>query len=436
MMLGAAIFANPKAYNPGQLNDGCRAIGRSSNGGDTQRISGTGELASNVKWISNIGVDTAYGVQLKNTPKLLDDKYLRTAVSSIILELGLKAETLEKKSEVISSIFNNVIDLSRSILSIEEIPKGSLSSGIATKLGHYHQKVLDHSISEASMLSCLPFTNCERENIANRDVEFVSLVLPRVNHAEHILAKGLPWDELIWLTDDQIPSAADRVKWICNSHLPMLAEVEIPSISAEYNSLINWGNGAGSIRRSSSFDTANPRAFITSNELKVLSEFSNLRVKRIALCNSQAECRYDLPSVQPMAKVSYSYGLFAENFWCALLRDRDGLAKKTFMSSWIHAEDRMRCMRHAKALKDKGFIVNGYGYGRITLAVDRDAKQDLKKEALSLGLLPYLDIALSIDAVDMTSVDTPEQMNSLLYASGLLAEIQYLDNMFVDEVVK
>lgn len=434
--LGAAIFDNPQAYNPELINIGCYTLGRGDNETlQTEKIGGTGELANNVKWLSNITSDTAYHVQLKNTPKILDDRYLRVAVSSILLELGLKQATIETKAKVISNLFNNVMLLAANIFAINEVPKGSLAGGIANKIGHFHPKIEDTSLREATAKSVLAFVNCEIKNFQKQKVEFVSIVLPRVSHTEKLFAAGLPWDDAMWLSNDQIPPKADRVRWICASSLPMLAEIQIESIDSKFNGLLNWGNGAGSLKRPATYEVSNDRQFVTSNELRSISNFCKINIERVAICASETESRYELPSLNPLAKASYSYGLLCENFWCAMLRDKDGNYTRSMMSSWLHAEDRMLCLEFAKKLQDLGYSVKGYGYGRITLAVEESAKAYLKRDALDLGLLPYLDVETLNSSTDITETDTPEAMNKLLYASSSLSNIQYLDNLFVDEVV-
>lgn len=435
-MFGAAIFSNPKSYDPASVNNGALALGRIKDSQVIKAIGGSGELANNIKWLTNFTSETAYFAQLKNTPKLLEDKYLRTAVSSIILELGLKHSSFEDKASVIADVFNNTMLLAKHFYSIVEAPKGALASGLTTKLGHYQIPIEDRSLESAVSQSVQSFTNCERRATNNARLEFVSVVLPRVDHARNLLSGGVPMDNLVWLSESQLPPVPNRLNWACNIHLPLLVEIKISKISPSYSGLINWGNGAGSIIGKAAYAVSNERLFVTNNELKFLSTFADIQIGKIAICESELDFRYTLPIDTELARTSYSYGLLSENIWCALLRDSNGAYRRGFSCSWLHAADRMRCLEFAKVLFDKGYAVNGYGYGRITLAVTEAEKKILKHDCLRLGLLPFVDHIHSDETESLlNSLDSSSDINKMIFGGSRSDLIQLFDNSFVDEVI-
>lgn len=437
-MYGAAIFTSPKHFDPSSINSGALALGCLGDDHIIRNIGGTGELANNIKWLTNLTSDVAYQAQLKNTPKLLEDKYLRTAVSSILLELGMKHFSLAEKASAISEIFNNTMMLANKFFGISEAPKGALAAGIATKIGHYQITIEDKHLVQSVAQSIQPFTNCERRINPNpqANIDFISVVLPRLEHAKALLSEGVPMDNLVWLSESQLPNKSHRLNWACNSHLPLLVEIKIANISRAYSGLLNWGNGAGSILGRQTYTVSNERLFVTNNELIHLAKFSTIDVGRIALCESELDTRYTLPYESELAVTSYSYGLLMENLWCSLLRDNNGQYRRGFACSWLHAADRMRCLNFAKLLFDKGYSINGYGYGRIILAVSSDERDDLKKDCQTLGLLPCIDNSTSANnSGDFEDVKTASKMNQLIFCEGRRDLIQLFDKAFIDEVV-
>lgn len=432
-MIGAAIFQS-KLYDPSGVNTGFRCV----HGGNAEKFSGTGELPTNFRWLTNISAESAFNSQLKNTPRLLDDKYLRVSTSSIILELGLKSKPIEEQALAISHVFHNTMALSEHFFGIDEPPHGCLAAGLTGQIGHFQPKVFDSQIALAAQKSILQFAQCERSVNSNSRLEYVSLIIPRVTHAKHMLAEGIPYDDFYLLSDKQLPVQDQRLNWVLKSDLPMLCKIKINNIDKAFNHLINWGNGAGFLRKDinnrSAIKTGNQREFVTSNELKVLAQFCNFQIEQVAISNTPVESRIQLPGLGNTSELSYSYGIIVENFWCALLRDPSGKYVHTPMTAWIHANDRMACLSYAKNLSDAGYIINGYGYGRITVAIEPERKNELKLKALSIGLLPYLELDVLEEDIDITDVQSSFELLKLIYSSGHLPFIFEMDKAYLTEV--
>lgn len=425
-MFGSAIFEQPKKYDPGGMNHGYKCL----SGQLPERIFGTGELPSNVKWLTNISVDQAFNLQLRNTPRILDDKYLRTAASSIILELGLKHAAFETQASVVAKIFSNVMSLAKVYFSLNDTPAGSLAAGLPGFIGHHQPLITDRRIGDASSQAIHQFSHCERMQDGSGRVEYISVVLPRIQHAKHVLDSGLPFDDFEFIPNSKMPPEPNRLSWVLRSDLPILAKVRIPRIEKSWNPLINWGNGAGLIKKQN-VNSFNGRDYATSNELRVLSNFSEIIVDEIAISNTPIENRYSLPAINRLSETSYSYGLLCENIWCSLARDKGGQYVRSPMTAWLHATDRMECLKYAFEFSRAGFIVNGYGYGRITLAIREEQKSDFRKFAFKLGLFPYLEPGMDCE---LSSEASPEQIFKTLFQSGLRDELIYLDNAFVSQL--
>jgi len=437
MRVGSVIFEKPKGYDPQGSNPGYRSLPDE----DPIRIFSTGDLATDVHWLSNIDVQKAYRLQLKNTPRILDDKYLRTSTSSILLELGLKDQSYSEQAKIVASIFSNAMELAKKAFGLVDVPAQSLASALTALIGHY-QPNISSDIQRAGIMASQGFTECERRE-PGPDTIFTSVVFPRVQYAQSILAGGLPFSEFTILSNDQMPPASKRLSWICEDDMPMLAKVRITNIHPDFNPLINWGNGAGFLKRQTqeggNFTTGNSRDWVPSNELKVLAQFASFEVESIAVSEDEPEARYKLPFIDTVdpshAMLSYSFGLLCENIWCSLLRDKQGVYQRTPLTSWVHATDRMMCLDKAYQLKKRGYAINGYGYGRITLAIHPEQAKQFVQDCYELGLVSHMKLSGPFTGA-IPDNPTPAQVLNILFQIGSLNDLQKTDNSFVRKVTK
>lgn len=430
---GAAIFETPTSYDPTKPSPGYKCIA----GEEPVRIFGTNELETSCRWLTNISLEDSYHTQLKNTPRVMDDKYLRILVSSMLVELGMKSKSFEYQSRVIANLHSNIFRLAANFYGMHEHPNNAFASGLPNLINHFLPTVNSKDVQDAANKAVLSYTTCECRNQKNsRNIEYTSVILPRVEHAKHILSRGQPFDDFEFVSSGKLPPASHRNAWVLNNchQLPMLLNVNVRKIDPQYHHLINWGNGGGVFKAGkANYEFLNSRAFITSNEFEIISRFSDIEILNIAISNTPAEVRYDLPDNSGLSSVSYSYGVLAENIWCSLTRNTSGQYKRTPFTAWVHSEDRMRCLIFAHLLSQSGFNVKGYGYGRIVLSISHDQRSDLFNFCFKTGLLPSMDLAIGQDSSSFNfDLSTHSGITNYIYANALLDDFLNLDSQFVE----
>lgn len=427
--VGVVIFDSNKNYDPEGDNPGYRCLP----GREPVRIYGTRDLPTNVRWLTNINLDVAYASRLQNSPKLLNTNYLRTSVNSILNELGLKGRPLAEQSFVVSNVFNNVMRLCGALLGVTEPPLFSLSQAIPSQIGHY-QKPVDRELKSVSVRAVQSYGQCEVRS--SKEAVFTSVVIPRYRHAKNILGAGLPWGD--WRLVDQVclPLKPERLEWIEGLAEPSLCKIKINRVGKKFNSLINYGAGAGLLgqrgKGGGDYSVMNDRLYASSNEIAFLSDVADIVIDDVYLCDEPVETRYELPSNDKMAPLSYSYGLLAENLWTCLDRDKDGKKQRNPMSAWLHAEDRLACIKVAAELSRMGYKILSYGYGRVTLALEPDMVGRVAGDCMRLGLIPPLGIGAT-DVVTIPDEPSGEDLIVGLFAQANLDSILDIDNLFTEK---
>ncbi len=429
MSVGVIIFDNAKGYNPEKDNSGYSCLP----GQEPIRIFGTHELPTNVRWLTNISLDVAAASSLQNRPVLLNTNFLRTSVNSMITELGLKGLSATEQSFILAGIFNNVMRQANTLLGIDEPPLFSLSQAIPATLGHYLVPMND-DVKEASAKVAQNVGQCEIK--AGKEAVFASVLIPRQRHASNILTTGLPFGRWRHVEKADLPLKPQRIDWVCTLNKPALCQIKINRVKKKYQQLVNYGAGAGLIDQKgnmgNSSSVMNGHYYACSNEVAFLSNIADIVIEDVFICESILEARYALPSTNKMAALSYSYGLLAENIWSSLDRGEDGKKLGTPATAWLHAEDRIACLKVAAELSRSGYKVLSYGYGRITLALEPDMIRGLTKDCLRLMLVP----PIGIDTNDIVSI--PENPSGEALLIGLFAQaninvIMDMDNAFTEQ---
>lgn len=427
--LGVVLFDSPSTYSPESENPGYLCLP------DTEpvRIFGTGDLPSDVRWLTNINLDVARAARLKNSPKLLNTNFLRTSVSTILSELGLSNRPVSVQAYALAHYFRNTMTLADSLLGISGTPAFSLNQAIPVQISHY-QPSISEQVRQFSVQSHQSYTQCEVS--AGRDSKFTSVTLPRQAHAAAILTAGLPWGGWEKLPLSGVASNQSRVDYVLGCGRPAIAQITVTKVSKKFNQLVNYGAGAGMLsaktRTNNDYAVPNGRHCATSNELKFLAEIADVTVDEVYVCDSPVEVRYGLPVETVQSGLSYSYGLLCENIWTSLSRDTDGRVSKSPMSAWLHAEDRLACLRKAISMHDLGYKILGYGYGRVNIALEQEMLDRYHTDCMQLGVVPAMGLAVS-DVVSISESPSPEELFNGLICQGAYDTILDLDNQFVNE---
>lgn len=427
--IGVVIFDRTSNYDPDGENPGyCCLPGK-----EPLRIYGTGDLATDVKWLTNINLDVAYSSRLQNSPKLLNTNFLRTSVNSILVELGLKNREPSQQAYLVANVFCNVMKQAQAFFGIDEPPVFSLAQAIPSQLGHRPRNI-DKDVSESSLRAIQSFGQCEAK--PSRESIFTSVLIPRHHHALNVLGGGLPYGEWKRVEAASLPPKPKRPDWIRNLPVPALCRVKIDRVSRKYNPLVNYGAGAGLLGMQggsgASYSVPNDRVFACTNEIEFLSEVADISIEDTFVCEEPVEHRYPIPVNDRLAPLSYSYGILLENMWTSLDRDFEGKKQRSPMAAWLHATDRIECLKKASELHGIGYTILSYGYGRITLALEPRMKERLVSDCQRLGLVPPLGVGSS-SVVVMPDEPSGDDLLIGLFAQANLETILDLDNQFTEK---
>jgi hypothetical protein len=180
-----------------------------------------------------------------------------------------------------------------------------------------------------------------------------------------------------------------------------------------------------------------------SNEWAVLSELAEIEIDEIAISDREIEFeRYRIPDTSRFARLSYSFGILLENYWYSLTSNEDGKPCRSPLTAWIHAIDRMWCLKYAMQLHHKGYSISGYGCGRLTFSLREEMIPDFLKDCQALRLLPSMELVNDPELqFERSNIKIPEnpKSNDLLAGAHLLGDLDMLmgwDDRFVDNLLK
>lgn len=380
---GAVVFDHPEIAAGGWA---CVA------GGDPFRIESTGDLSSDIIWYTNIQMATFYQKGFRQSPKLRPEGFLRTQFNSLLIELGLKTESIETQVMVIAGLMGNVMSFAYLHLGLVSPPVGALNNGLRQSCLPSDPRLPPQILTAGSEAS-QSFVECEKRTLA-RGAMLVSLVFHRATHAELLLSRSYPsggWSEVS--AQSIPPSSVEGFRaWQSRVNRPGLFQVSIQTVSPVINHLINYGAGAGMevvrAEDGARYVTYKRRCFMTTEELEFMLQYAEIDIEKVYLCDGYGPPPITLPSWGGIRRHSFAYGLYCENLWTSLTRSLDGKAAKSPLSAWLHAYDRLECL--AKAIRiDREYNVpiHSYGYGRITLVAPSGDSSLVSKIAQEMSLV-------------------------------------------------
>jgi hypothetical protein len=236
----------------------------------------------------------------------------------------------------------------------------------------------------------------------SRDNVYVVLRRSRLEHAFEILSTPVPQGQWRWVEDKDLPPPHERAKWVVESHNPILARLTVDRMPPDVADIFAFGSGARD-------DIGQPlrRSWAAQPELVVLSKYTQLDIDGAWIGSGYQNGQADFPLAlkpmlqQPTGFVSWSMGIFAENWWLAACRRTSSLGRKrgakkpdgvAFRAVWLRAADRARMFVLAKALHDRDWIVTSYGAGSLGVSVPADRLPYLLADAFALGLSPNISL--------------------------------------------
>lgn len=371
-------------------------------GNSAYRIKSSGNLANDVKWLTNLPQTIFWKSGLVKQTKLKPSNYLKTEVIQIMKELGLtppKVSILEI-CETLSKLFTKIMRLSIEFYNLSGFNQKDLPSEIRQTL-YPDDKGISIHIDEALLRAYQDLVICEKP-ISKEKVSYVTLKRPRYYHAKSILETSIPiyGNEWTFYSDSDMPqSTEEKLDFLMKKEKPFIAKVVIQSfidpsnMNVDLSKLLNLGETIGEGGK------MKERNWVCQPEILYLSKFATLEISAAFVADGyqKIDSKANLPYLGELSDFSYSLGLLAECVWVGLsARSINPQTRKKSLVSpracWLKASDRFMTLTSAMMLSSAGFIVNAYGNGTVTVVVEDSKIPQLIEIAPHAGLCVPMNI--------------------------------------------
>ncbi|MDH0959044.1 hypothetical protein EGJ86_19525 [Pseudomonas sp. o96-267] len=359
-------------------------------------FSSASDLPGQTLWITNASLGDLIEAGLHKSPKIAHEGYYRSRIAQISQELGISKLNLRQQAAFLAETLGNAAEMARVHLGLTQYPSNGLANAVGQLFGVNEPAAGTASLQVAEQ-ACQRYTACERDR-RYEQADIFSFWMPRYQWAESLLAEPFPsGDGINAIPSHQLPSMgrdiAALVDWASAEKIPLFARVRIKGMEQTVGKLMNYGAGAQSINNSASggarsYDARNMREWCALPELEVLSQVGDVDVIQVAVASGWASSGLNLYSSK-LSRISYAYGIVAENLWVGLTRKPtpNGNTSRTLRTAWLQAVDRMRCLRVAERLYNMGMEVINYGNGRITVVCPQSVRALIPQAALEEGML-------------------------------------------------
>lgn len=371
---GAVVFDDDQRPNSGWA---------SVQGGAAYRIRGTGDLASDIYWWSNLDTKVFIKYGTIANPKLKRNDYLRPNMTQLHQELGLVTVRMPaaRIAEITSEIFQRVMRLAKKHYGLIKPHELTLAIDLYNILVREDRSITPE-IDEALHQSYQVWAKCE--NKTPQGSKMVTFRRPRIQHALDVLSTPIPGEQWEFIDEKKMVAESKRVDWLVNQSRPALVRASVKSVQYDVAKIVSFGGGA-----------REERAWMSHPELLMLSKFSNIKVDAVFLSNDYVtqEVNNAMFSGGSFGSLSVSNGILAENYWVALSSantlkrfSKEKVSIFSPRSVWLSASDRFHTLLPALMMDGSGFCVRGYGRGMVTMAIQRGALMEARACAAAAGL--------------------------------------------------
>lgn len=372
-------------------------------GGSAFRIKSLGDLSTDIKWLTNLSQNTLWKSGAVKYSKLKHSSYLRTDIGQIMKELGLTIPNISiaEVCEKISEIFNKVMRLAIEYYDLKTFNQKELFSEIKMSILN-EDKNISIQVDEALSRAYQDLVICEKNITNNNNNLFITLKRPRYFHAKSIIDTSIPFWNNNWefLGSEMLPiNTNQKIDFLMKLNRPFIVKVSINSFfslnnfNLDLNKILNLGEAFGEGGR------VKERNWICQPELLYLNKFADLNIEAVFVADGYQSIteKINLPYLGELSDFSYSLGLLSENLWIGLANRsiNPQTRTKTLVSPracWLKASDRFMTMTSAMMISSAGFIVTSYGYGGVTVMVEKDRVRQLIDISPHAGLTVPMNI--------------------------------------------
>lgn len=365
-----------------QFDDDKPGPGWASIGGEQAfRIRSTGDLKSDVQWLTSLNYDKFSQSGFSNHPTLRSSGFLRTELNALKEEFGCESRHMKtsESTEFISEIFSRIMYLAKHNFGIQQSTNTTLARDIREVLMPPDEGISDE-MDEALKHAWQPYARCER-NPKRQKTKAVTFRRSRYQHAKDVISVPVPGERWEFISSKSLPKN-DVISWILKQDRPCLIRGALDQVPPEMSPLVSFGGGS-----------AHVRSWISHPELLLLSQHCKLSVDAIFMADEYVpiSTKKKLPVVDGLSELSISLGILSENYWVGLSMQQPpkfGDYVLTPRAVWMRACDRSHMFMPAMQLHLAGFHVQSYGVGSVTVSVPFGQLQKVIEVAGDAELMP------------------------------------------------
>lgn len=352
------------------------------------RIRGTGDLASDILWWTNLPASTFMTTGGLPSTRFKRNDYLRPNMGQLQAELGLLVSRMSAARivEIASEIFDRVMRLAMTHYGLQRAQDLTLSDDLYRHIIKEDQPITPE-IDEALRQAYQSYVQCETAMPLHS--KMMTFRRPRITHSLDVLATPVPGDQWEFVDESKLGPESKRLDWLVSQDRPALVRVSIKRVDHDVAQIISFGG------------SREPRNWVSHPELLTLSKFAKIKIDSAFLGTEYAPhpVYRDMFTGGQMGPLSTSVGILAENYTLALSTPRSfrRFSKSPEKvtpprSAWYAASDRFHMLMPALMMHGSGFVVRGYGRGMVIVGVQRGALQEARACASAAGLLAPLHV--------------------------------------------
>ncbi|WP_326430271.1 hypothetical protein VQ574_21350 (plasmid) [Stutzerimonas frequens] len=385
--IGVALYANGTPF----CNEGNVACEYRKKPFEFSSVS---DLPGQTLWITNASLNDLIEAGLHKNPKIAHEGYFRSRLAQISQELGLAQFELDQQASLLAELLGNAAEMARSQLGLTQYPSNGLAQAVGQLFG-CNEAASGTAMMQVAEQACQRYTACERERRYEK-ADVFSYWLPRFDWADELLKAPVPTNDRISAVPSHALPGMGRdpvalVEWAQENKIPLFARIKIHGLEQTVGKLMNYGAGAQGVNKRAGqgdYEARNMREWCALPELDTLSQVGEVEVLQVAVAGGWSRTGLSLYNSK-LSRISYAYGLVAENLWVGLTRKPSpmGNTSRTLSTAWLQSIDRMRCLRIAERLYNMGMEVANYGNGRVTVVCPASVRALIPQAALEEGLL-------------------------------------------------
>ena len=409
------VVERQRKYGAVWFHDQEFGAGFAARAGERARtINSTGDLPSDVFWLTNMSYDALRAGNGIHKYRWRSDDFLRATSRKILEEFNLVPKNgidpdPGRVVELLAEIFARTMDIARHYYDLEECPPlGNLAAGIRTKMmGYDVVSEWPRGMRAALRTACEYYVACETHPLQLKR-HWVRFQRPRLTHAREVLSCLMPVGPWEWVPAHKM--GPDPVRWALKRSRPVMAHAALEHLPDEYAGIVAFGSGTPADVKAR---RATARQFIAHPEMVWLRAIgAEVHIEDgawLAAGYRPAAEIMRLPDFDefPGAVTSFSMGLFAENVWVAATRpwvrgrrdDAGAGPMITPIAAWLRAADRIQSYIVAvpliHLLRDEigipGVELAMYGSGSVQcLLPEMTGSQvdQVRHAARAVGLMP------------------------------------------------